>query len=205
MGPHYVWRCLLRYGMFRYLVGAGAVEVRDCCGSSVFSLRERAKTANRLIKAIYAIPSTLTKTPSSSPLLIRLDLRRTIPLPFLPPRNILVPSTSISLSTPLFHPSPGPPTPAQRREAAAQEARQREIERTRILTAPFRHFWYFSKRMMRALVRVWSREGFVKVNVEGKAGFWRLDREGGWMLDEGRGIDRIAKGRPLSGGLIFAA
>ncbi|KAI9866356.1 MAG: hypothetical protein M1813_001478 [Trichoglossum hirsutum] len=162
---------------------------------------------SRLIKAIYAVPSTLikTKAPSSSPLLIRFDLRRTIPLPFLPPRNVIVPPTSISLSTPLFQPPPSPLTPAQRREAAAQEARQREVERTKILTAPFRHFWYFLKRVMRGLVRVWSREGLVKVKVEGKSGLWRLDREGGWMLDEGRGIDRIVKGKPLSVGLVSEA
>ncbi|KAH0542569.1 hypothetical protein FGG08_003074 [Glutinoglossum americanum] len=163
--------------------------------------------AGRLIKAIHAVPSTLarTKTPTSSPLLIRLDLRRIIPLPFLPPRNILVPSASISLSTPLFHPLPAPLTPAQRREAAAQEARQREIERSKIPTAPFRHFWHFLKQLMRTLVRVWSREGFVKVKVEGKSGVWRLDREGGWMLDEGKGIDRIVRGKTISGGLVSAA
>ncbi|KAI9777924.1 MAG: hypothetical protein M1839_008459 [Geoglossum umbratile] len=167
--------------------------------------RDIAETAGRLIKAIHAVPSTLSKIPSSSPLLIRIDLRRTIPLPFLPPHNILVPSTSLSLSAPLYIPPPAPLTPAQRREAIAQEARQREIERTKILTAPFRHFWYFFTRMMRGLVRVWSREGFVKVKIDGKAGVWRIDREGGWMLDEGRGIDRVVKGKAYSGGLISAA
>jgi hypothetical protein len=45
----------------------------------------------------------------------------------------------------------------------------------------------------------------VKVKIDGRAGVWRIDREGGWMLDEGRGIDRVVKGKAYSGGLVSAA
>ena len=45
----------------------------------------------------------------------------------------------------------------------------------------------------------------MKVKIDGKAGVWRVDREGGRMLDEGRGIDRVVKGKAYSGGLISTA
>ena len=92
-------------------------------------------------------------------------------------------------------------TPAQRREAHEAELRQREHDRAHILTQPFRDFRRLVKRVSRALVRVWSREGFVKVKVDGRGGLWKLDREGGWLLDDGRGLDRLVLGK-FKGGLI---
>jgi hypothetical protein len=42
--------------------------------------------------------------------------------------------------------------------------------------------------------RAWSREGFMKVDVKGK--MYKLDITGGWALDGGKALDRLATIKP---------
>ena len=66
-----------------------------------------------------------------------------------------------------------------------------ELDRERIMTAPFRHMNYAIGKGLAALGRVWTREGFVRLYVEGKMGSgWKVDR-GGWV----GGVDRVMKVR----------
>ena len=143
-----------------------------------------------------AMPLTSSAGTSSS-LLVRLELRRSLPLPFLKPRLLDVPVTDLSLSHRLT-PEAAPTSTATPSEIRRQQAAQLAFERSHIMTAPFRHLSYACWKALTALSRVWTRDGFVSCAVRGRAGVWKLDRRGGWALDGGRGVDRLLRLAPSS-------
>jgi len=127
---------------------------------------------------------------------LSLESRPMLPFSLLKPRTINVAPTDITLSSrvhlDLAH---GPASrAAERRES---QEKMREIERTHLLTSPFRKVSYLSWKSFRNLRRVWTREGFVYVRVKGKNGTWKIDRVGGWALDEGRGLDRLVRHKTI--------
>lgn len=86
-------------------------------------------------------------------------------------------------------------SPAERLQLRrAEERRKRkadEIERSRIMTAPFRHANMAFHSLFKNIARTWSREGFAKLDINGQN--YKMDVTGGWALDEGRAIDRLVK------------
>ena len=88
-------------------------------------------------------------------------------------------------------------TPAETAEIQRRLAKMKEIERSRILTLPFRQASYWIWRAFQALKRVWSKEGFIYVQIKGRNGIWKLDQNAAWMLDDGRALDRLVKHRLL--------
>ena len=62
------------------------------------------------------------------------------------------------------------------------------------MTAPFRHMSRGFFQLFKAIGRTWHREGFMKVEVKGMK--YKLDVTGGWALDRGRALDRLARVRP---------
>ncbi|KAI9798099.1 MAG: hypothetical protein M1833_004996 [Piccolia ochrophora] len=143
---------------------------------------------SRLIRTITAIP--IGTTPRSITLEVR--LRRWLPIPFMKPRTFTCPPQDVTITPRLFE---HPPPALSLAEVKRQEEKQREFERARILTAPFRHLSYACWRGLRAVKRVWTREGFSNLKAKGERGVMKLDREGGWALDEGRGLDRLVQAR----------
>ncbi|KAI9842392.1 MAG: hypothetical protein M1838_003162 [Thelocarpon superellum] len=141
----------------------------------------------RLIRTMTAIPLTTTSAPT---LAVRLELRRTWPIPFLQPRTVEAAASDLTLSSRLFDPPPEAIHPAEARRRLEQE---REYELSHLLTAPFRHMSYFFWRILTSLGRVWTRDGFVKVRIKGRNGAWKLDGNGGWALDGGRAVDRLIR------------
>lgn len=144
----------------------------------------------RLVRTMTAVPVTTTSPRS---LLIRVEVRRMLALPFLKPRVIDAKPADVSLSTALYEqPTVNTVRPT---EKLRLEQEKRQYERRRIFSAPFRHLFALIRRLTRTSVRVWTRGGFVKLHINGKKGRFKLDRDGGWALDEGRGIERLIRVR----------
>jgi len=78
-------------------------------------------------------------------------------------------------------------------EIRKDQEKMRDIERNSLMTSPFRKMSYLTWKMFGNLRRVWTREGFVYVQVNGRNGTWKIDRVGGWAMDDGRGLDRLVK------------
>ena len=115
-----------------------------------------------------------------------------LPFSLLKPRTIEVAPTDITLSSRVYV-DLSQLSATQAAEMRKDQAKMREIEQTHLLTSPFRKMSYLTFRLFSGSRRVWTREGFVYVQVKDKNGFWKIDRVGGWALDDGRGIDRLVK------------
>lgn len=68
---------------------------------------------------------------------------------------------------------------------------ERRIDESHIMTRPFRHMSRAFYKMFKAISRTWSREGFLKLGVDGQ--IYKLDVSGGWALDEGKALDKLVK------------
>ena len=70
-----------------------------------------------------------------------------------------------------------------------------ELDKTRIMTRPFRHLNYFLWRGYQSLKQVFSLQGFIDLRIKGKNGSWKIDRNAAWALDDGRALDKLVKHR----------
>jgi hypothetical protein len=141
----------------------------------------------RLIKTITAVPSSKALTKGSGtqgPLAIEVELRKMFPLPFFPARKIIASREDLTLNHRLYVPPVDSRlSAAERLEVRRKMEREQEEERAKsIWTAPFRHA---------NMTRAWTREGFLELGIKGQS--YKLDVSGGWALDEGKAIDRLAK------------
>ncbi len=142
----------------------------------------------RLIRSITAIPVHS----SSQALSLRVESRRTISLPFVKPHVFSVAPSDLFISSRLAHAS------AKNSSLAEEEALRREKEalirdRTRIMTAPFRQMGRAIWKALTYLSRIFTRQGFFKVLIRGKAGHWQLDSQGGWALEDGKALDKLVR------------
>jgi len=162
----------------------------------------------RLIRSITAVPKhahTLStaalkqRMKNATPeLRVEVELRKMFPLPFFPARTITAKPGEIILPLPLCPPPPKPLSATELREKRLYEEHERqkllEYERSHIMSSPFRHASRALFHMFKAIGRAWSREGFLRVEVNG--GQYKLDVSGGWALDGGKGLDRLARLKP---------
>lgn len=156
----------------------------------------------RLIRTITAIPRALPAAPAGRRLArnaqheleIEIELRRVIALPFLKPRRIRVRPEGLVIKSELVKPMAKMQSAAEVRAMQlleeAEKKKQLEYERSHIMTAPFRHMKQAMASLFRAAARSFTREGFAKLNANGKV--YKLDITGGWALDGGRALDRLA-------------
>lgn len=70
-----------------------------------------------------------------------------------------------------------------------RQAKAREYEMNHLMTAPFRHAGQGARTGWQQVRRVFSREGFIKVIVNGDR--QKMDVMGGWALENGRALDRL--------------
>jgi frataxin-like iron-binding protein CyaY len=139
-----------------------------------------------LIRTITAVPIHTAKAPTLS---VRIDVGRTIMLPFVPPRSITVPSVSYITLSDTMVPDHYIESALERKQRLKAEY---EYTRDHIMTLPFRQASQIMFRGFEAAKRVFWRDGFIGVKVEGK-GVLKLDKATGWALDDGRTIDRLFK------------
>jgi len=134
--------------------------------------------------------------------MVEIETRRLVPIPrqgFT--RSILVTPEDLTMNHRLSAPiSPTSPRPsaAERAEMKREAEKALEYERNHLLSAPFRHASRAFFGMFKNIGRVWTREGFLKLDVQGiprGQGTYKLDVTGGWALDEGRALDRLVKAK----------
>lgn len=157
----------------------------------------------RIIKTITAIPknigdiSNAVGKAATPELQIEVELKKMFPLPFFPARKIYVKPEEIVLRHPLAQPSKGL-TAADVRAAQIEKEREKqkflEWKNNHLLTLPFRQMSQGFFKLFKMVGRSWHREGFMKVVVGGAS--YKLDTTGGWALDGGRALDRIATLKP---------
>jgi hypothetical protein len=152
-----------------------------------------------LIKTITAIPKKMEAVGKNPELLIEIELRKMFPVPFFPARKILVKPEELALRAPVVPPVDRTLHPEELRQMRMKEEiarrEQLEYEKSHIMTAPFRHASRAFFALFRAVGRSWSREGFLKLQVRGRETY-KLDVSGGWALDGGRALDRLATLKP---------
>lgn len=90
---------------------------------------------------------------------------------------------------------------AKRSEAEMAEIRRRqdhmrELDRTRIMTRPFRQARYLSWKGFIGFRKFVGSENFIYLRIKGKNGVWKLDRNAAWLLEDGKAIDRLIKCTP---------
>jgi hypothetical protein len=151
--------------------------------------------ASGLIRTITAIPKKMDAVGKNPELLIEIELRKMFPVPFFPARKILVKPEELALRAPLARPVDRSLSSQELREMRIQEEmekkKQWEYEKSHIMTSPFRHASRALFALFKAIGRSWSREGFLKLQVQGRHTY-KLDVSGGWALDGGRALDRLA-------------
>ncbi|KAL5327049.1 hypothetical protein ACEPPN_004739 [Leptodophora sp. 'Broadleaf-Isolate-01'] len=156
-----------------------------------------------LVKRIVAVPSSVKMVngalarPRGPALQIEVELKKMFPVPFFPSRKFYVKPEEIELAH-RFVPVNKRIGKAEARERAIsiQMARQRELEyeRSHIMTSPFRRMSQLTFKMFTELKRVWTRDQMMKMVIHDRN--YKVDISGGWALDGGRALDRLAKIKP---------
>ncbi|MCJ1254737.1 hypothetical protein MMC24_002553, partial [Lignoscripta atroalba] len=140
----------------------------------------------RIVRTITALPPKSGAVPT--PLLLRIENARM--LPGFRPKAVSVPHNTVVLSAQLLA-SEMKLRPVELAEVRQQQAKMREIEKSRILTMPFRQASYWLWKAFEGLKRIWSKDGFIYIRIKGRNGTWKLDRNAAWALDDGRALDRL--------------
>lgn len=159
-------------------------------------------TPHGIIKTISAIPKVkqvqIGKKAFTGELQLEVELKKMLPVPFFPARKIYIPSSELQFAEPIV-------SPAQMRMGRAERAHQKKLEeearkkaweydQKHLLTSPFRHISQGAFQAFTAMKRTFTRDGFMKVNVDGTK--YKLDVSDGWALDGGRALDRLATKKP---------
>ncbi|KAF7930773.1 hypothetical protein EAE99_004023 [Botrytis elliptica] len=162
-----------------------------CCGGYVIL------SPAGLIKSITAVPASLCAHPPkvAAPLYVEVALKKIVPIPFMPPRILTLPPSSLHLTSHLYQAR----TPAEERAwNRIVEAKKRELaeyDRTHIIGRGTRKISVGLFELVRSFGRCWTRDGFIPVRVteRGKGRVLKLDGEAGWAQDGGRALEKIIK------------
>lgn len=142
----------------------------------------------RIVQTINALPSTW-KPGSRS---LQLQIERAVLLRRKQPPPLVVAAEDVTLSSPMFQ-SDTRLAEAEHLEISQRQNKLKELNRTRIMTAPFRHAGYFIWRAFRGAKIFLSNEGFIYMRVNGKNGVWKINRNAAWSLENGKALDRLVK------------
>lgn len=166
---------------------------------------------SKIIRSITAIPKHLAaaaagaptkggprvgiKTAAAAPELeLEVELRKMFPMPFFPARKIYCKPQQFVVPEMLARPAQPPLTGIELRQKQMAEEDQMkrllEYERSHILTSPFRHANKAFYELFQSMRRAFTREGFHRVEINGK--YYKFDTTGGWGLDNGRALIRLA-------------
>ena len=126
------------------------------------------------------------------PLLLRIDSAEM--LPRLRPKPVVAPYQDVILSE-FIYTAPAKSSPAELAAARREEDRWRELAKTNIMTLPFRQASYWMWRGFMLVKNIIWKDSFVYVQVIGKNGTFKFDRNAAWALDNGRALDRLVKHR----------
>jgi len=125
-------------------------------------------------------------------LLLRID--NAAMFPGIRPRSVVAPQHDVVLSDHAFT-QPVKLSPTDLLAARKEEERRHELERSRILTLPFRQAGYWMWRGFMVFKNIIWKDDFIYMQVVGRNGTFKLDRNAAWALDDGRALDRVVKHR----------
>ena len=118
--------------------------------------------------------------------------------PGIKPKTVTVPANVIGLSRPLFDERPTHISP---KNLEVQRLQQERIDRRKnegnILLLPFRQLRHLFGKGLSALGAVFTNNPFIYLTADGYGGTWKLGKESGWALEDGRVLDRIVKSRVI--------
>ncbi|CAO1597894.1 hypothetical protein XANCAGTX0491_001685 [Xanthoria calcicola] len=146
----------------------------------------------RIIQTIQAVPTTLSRSQKKS---LHLQIESARMFPGIKPKTVSIPVNDIQLSRPLFEER------SSLNSSGILEARRGEAERLRKLRQgnyfllPFRQLGFHLSKGVRGLKDAITQNPFIYLRAKGFNGSWKLDKETGWALEDGRAIDRILKSR----------
>ncbi|KAL8923346.1 MAG: hypothetical protein Q9172_003187 [Xanthocarpia lactea] len=173
----------LKVGYYSMLAMAGAV-------ATMYIIRPF-----RIIKTIQAVPITLTPNQKS----LHLQIESTRMFPFIKPKTVSIPVNDATLSRPLFlersHGQSSNTLEARRRLEAEK---LRKLWQGNFFLLPFRQLGFHLSKGFRGLKDAFMKNPFIYLRAKGFTNSWKLDKETGWALDDGRAIDRIIKTRMTS-------
>lgn len=118
-------------------------------------------------------------------------------LPFIRPRTVYAPAKDVILSHHFFE-GDRAASPEALRERQKYQEKMRKLKGGSIFTLPFRQLRFLCWLGFRAVRRVFSAAGFLRLQVDGFNVQWKLDMTAGWALDEGRALDRVVRHRLTS-------
>ena len=107
-------------------------------------------------------------------------------------KYVEVPCDSVTFSQRLFTP-PARQTAQQKLATLQREKQQAQWEKERIMTLPFRQAAYWTRRGFRGLQDMFSDEGWVRLRVKDRRGYWKLDQNPAWALREGKVLDDLVR------------
>ena len=125
-------------------------------------------------------------------LLLRIDSAEM--LLTLRPKPVVAPHHDVILSEFLYR-APTKSSTAEFVAARREEDRWREIAKKNLMTLPFRQASYWIWRGFVLMKNVVWKDDFIHVQVVGKNGTFKFDRNAAWALDDGRALDRLVKHR----------
>ncbi|KAI0166651.1 hypothetical protein GGR57DRAFT_33057 [Xylariaceae sp. FL1272] len=176
-------------------VGFGIVAIAFTALGTLFALRP-----SLIIQSIKVLPSTQTKTPSTTralpQVMLEIVVRRNAPFP-LPFHKMRVRPDEVVLPNRMMQRQPvltEQQRDAQRLADIKRRREEREYEMDHIMTAPFRDGGKAGSMIWASIRRGLTGEGFMPVFVQGTQ--LKLDVNGGYALENGQALDRIVKIEP---------
>ena len=125
---------------------------------------------------------------------LNLHLESCAVLPALRPKSVTVAAGDMILSESICF-DLAAMTAADAASIKRRLAMVNELDKTRIMTRPFRHLGYFMWRGYQSLMQVISQQGFIYLQIKGRNGKWKIDKNAAWALDDGRALDKLVKHR----------
>lgn len=106
--------------------------------------------------------------------------------------SVVVAAEDAALSSPLFE-GHNSLSEIEKAEIRRRLDKMNELNKTRIMTMPFRQVSYLAWRGLRGARTFLSNEHFIYMRIKGKNGVWKIDRNAAWSLDNGKALDRLIK------------
>ena len=142
----------------------------------------------RIIRTITAVPSSGGPGTRS----LSLYLEYTPLLPGQKTKSLMANPGHVEASDRIYK-DEGKRPEAETAEIRRRQDQMRELDKTRIMTRPFRQASYWSWKGFTSLRKLVASEGFIHFKIKGKNGVWKLDRNAAWLLEDGKAIDKLVK------------
>lgn len=155
----------------------------------------------RMIRVLPTAAETSSKSTGAykAPPKVRVEVvsRRKSPIPFVSLRKEIVEPRDIVLKAKMYDPKP-PATQLERmrmkQEWAERKKAQKEYDDQHRMTIPFRDAKWAAGTIFGSIRRGLTGEGFVPIHVNGSR--YKLDMTNGYVFEEGRALDRVARIEP---------